>query len=946
MSTVQPQSVEDQTYDVFISYSHRDAEWVRNWLLPRLERAGLSVCIDFRDFRIGVPSLVNMERAAERSQRTLLVLTPNWVQSEWTNFEALIIQTQDPVGLRRRMLPLMLEECVLPGRLTIFTYADFRERENWEAEVSRLLHQIGEESGTPFVDLKMAAEEPTPVGPEKVSLAKLPSTSPDLFGRAGELAMLDTAWDDPKTNVISLVAWGGVGKTALVNKWLLQMGEEDYRGAERVYGWSFYSQGAAEGKQVSADQFIAAALDWFGDPDPAKGSPWDKGERLAELVRNQRTLLILDGLEPLQYPPGEMEGRLKDPGLQCLLRGLARHNAGLCIITTRLEADDLKDFVGTSVERFPLEHLSPEAGAALLVHLGVLGSPDELRRATDEFDGHALALTLLGSFLSDAYDGDVRCRSEVGPLEEDMRHGGHARRVMASYEKWFGAGPELAALRLLGLFNRPADGPALAVLRATPAIPGLTDTLFHTEQQKGLRAVFSRRKPKPLSDQDWNRTVAKLRRARLLAEKDPAQPDTLDGHPLVREHFGQQLRQEYLDAWREGNNRLYEHLKGTAKEHPDTIEEMAPLFAAVAHGCQAGRYQEALEEVYWRRISRGDEFFSTRKLGAFGADLAALSGFFDPPWRRPVAGLTEADKNWVLGMASFRLRALGRLAEAAQPMQAGLEAYIAREEWKNAAQLAENLSELYLTSGDMAQALAYARQGVDLADRSGDARQRIGGRTNLGESLHAVGRLGNAESTFYEAESLLQESTGLTYLFAAWGFRFCSLLLNQKKHEEVQLRANHTLDSAKTSGALLDIALEHLSLGRAHLLQARQEGSRDFSHAAAHLERAVDGLRQAGTQDMLPLGLLARAELRRVTGSLDRARADLEEALSIATRGGMRLHEADCHLEYARLHLAGGEQEKARESLAKAKGMVEEMGYRRRGGEVAELEGELEPLRP
>jgi hypothetical protein len=208
MSTVQPQSVEDQTYDVFISYSHRDAEWVRNWLLPRLERAGLSVCIDFRDFQIGVPSLVNMERAAERSQRTLLVLTPNWVQSEWTNFEALMIQTQDPVGLRRRMLPLMLEECVLPGRLTIFTYADFRERENWEAEVSRLLHQIGEESGTPFVDLKLAAEEPTPVGPEKVSLAKLPSTSPDLFGRAGELRYPWPSYRPPvQTSLAALVNW-------------------------------------------------------------------------------------------------------------------------------------------------------------------------------------------------------------------------------------------------------------------------------------------------------------------------------------------------------------------------------------------------------------------------------------------------------------------------------------------------------------------------------------------------------------------------------------------------------------------------------------------------------------------------------------------------------------------------------------------------------------------
>ena len=87
--------------------------------------------------------------------------------------------------------------------------------------------------------------------------------------------------------------------------------------------------------------------------------------------------------------------------------------------------------------------------------------------------------------------------------------------------------------------------------------------------------------------------------------------------------------------------------------------------------------------------------------------------------------------------------------------------------------------------------------------------------------------------------------------------------------------------------------------------------------------------------------MLARAELRRVTGALERARADLEEALSIATRGGMRLHEADCHLEYAWLHLACGDKEKARESLAQARGMVEEIGYHRRDGEVAELEAQL-----
>ena len=756
----------------------------------------------------------------------------------------------------------------------------------------------------------------------QVSLAKLPSTSPDLFGRQKELAMLDAAWDNrQKINIVSLVAWAGVGKTALVNKCLLQMGKDHYRGAERVYGWSFYSQGAREGGQASADQFIAAALEWFGDPDPTKGSPWDKGERLAELVKRQRTLLFLDGLEPLQYPPGEMGGRLKDPGLCCLLRSLARHNPGLCIVTTRLPVDDLKEFVGTSVQRFHLEHLSPEAGAAYLAHLGVKGTPGERKQAVGEFDGHALALTLLGSYLAVVYGGDIRQRDKIAELTKDRKHGGHARRVMESYERWFQGQPELDILRLMGLFDRPAGGGAIEALRAEPAIPGLTSEL------------------QDLSHQDWRYAVENLRAARLLAQEDPYQPDTLDCHPLVREHFGGKLQESHPDAWKEAHSRLYEYYQSQAKEYPNTIEEMAPLFAAVAHGCQAGRHQEALDEVYWRRIRRGEEAFSVHKLGAFGADLAALSGFFAPPWRQPVAALSERYKGAVLNWAGFRLRALGRLAEAAQPTQASLEAAIAQEAWIDAAKAAGNLSELWLTSGDLAQAPATAQQSVDLADRSGDAFWRMGTRTQLASALHQAGRLAEAEAAFREAEEMQKEmQPEYPLLYSHRGFQYCDLLLSQGKYQEVQNRVKKLFEWRTPSDPLLDIALENLSLGRAHLLQAQQEGSHDFVQAAAYLDQAMDGLRQAGQQDELPRGLLARAELRRVKGSLDRARADLDEALSIATRGGMRLHEADCHLEYARLHLACGEQEKAQESLAKAKEMIEDMGYHRRDGEMAELE--------
>ncbi len=63
--------------------------------------------------------------------------------------------------------------------------------------------------------------------------------------------------------------------------------------------------------------------------------------------------------------------------------------------------------------------------------------------------------------------------------------------------------------------------------------------------------------------------------------------------------------------------------------------------------------------------------------------------------------------------------------------------------------------------------------------------------------------------------------------------------------------------------------------------------------------------------------------------------------MRIATRSGMRLHECDAHLEYARLALAEGRPDAARVNLKSAEALVSECGYHRRDGEVAELKEEL-----
>jgi serine/threonine protein kinase len=490
------------------------------------------------------------------------------------------------------------------------------------------------------------------LGPKKISIARLPVTGSNFFGRESDVAFLDEAWANQHVNVATIVAWAGAGKSTLVNQWLLRMAAEHYRSAELVFGWSFYRQGTS-GQAASADEFLDAALRWFGDPDPRLGTAWEKGERLAKLVAHCRTLLILDGLEPLQNPPGSQEGRLRDPSLQVLLRELTTFNKGLCVITTRLPVAELSDRE-RSILRYELEQLSSDAGAQLLRALSVIGDEEKLRSASDEFGGHCLALTLLGSYLTDAHNGDIRYRKEISDhLGHDKRQGFHARRVMESYQNWLGEGPELSVLRVLGLFDRPADEKALEALLKPPAIRGLTESLTD------------------LSPTEWRTILGRLRRARLLAAEDPHNPRHLDTHPLVREYFGEQLQRERTEAWEECNRRLYVYYRTLAPQLPDSFREMEPLFLAITCACNVDLLHDALHEVYLPRIQRGNKSFAANVLGVRGALLSALARFFEQghwgsPRQTEVVGqhLTAEDKLLILTQAGLYLTATRSLASS------------------------------------------------------------------------------------------------------------------------------------------------------------------------------------------------------------------------------------------------------------------------------------------
>lgn len=735
---------------------------------------------------------------------------------------------------------------------------------------------------------------------------------------------------------------------------------DNYRGAEKVYAWSFYSQGTKE-QVISADMFINNALEWFGDAEPVQGSPWDKGKRLAKLINIHKTLLILDGLEPLQAAEKVEKGKIKDPALATLVTELAKNNKGLCLITTREHVPELDRYTKTTKQE-NLEHISDEAGRKLLETRRIFGSEKELERIVQQFGNHALAINLLAEYLRIFKNHPLEKAKSIPNLKIPDEQGKHARRIIEAFANHFGsASAEYQLLSILGLFDRPVPIDAVnAIIRDNP-VAGLSDKITDT------------------SGSGWLSTLENLRKHKLLFKESEHNPDTLDCHPLIREHFGDKLEKGNPAAWKDAHTRLYEYYKNLPeKELPDTLEEMEPLFAAVMHGCLAGEYNEAEYDVYWKRIARGNEAFTVHKLGAFGADLSCLSNFFERLWDKPATKLTDHRKAVVLSWAGFALRAVGRLSEAAQPMKAAIENVIQLKDWENASSGASTISELYLTLGDVASAQKYGAQSVTFADRSGDGFWEMGSRTTHADALHQAGKNKDAEKLFIEAENMQKKSQPeYPWLYSLQGFRFCDLLLSMGKYQEVLERANYAI-KLKTTIPLLDFGLNSLSIGKALMLQAvtppsRIEsgtGSRGgikegcFAEAPDYLNQAVDSLRKAGDQSRLPWGLLARTTLSRHQKDLLKSWVDLDEAREIAAYGQMRLHLTDYHLEACRniriqltidseqlankdyqiiengetFSLSKEEMEtKFRKNLEKAEKLIEETGYHRRDGEIKEL---------
>jgi len=367
-------------------------------------------------------------------------------------------------------------------------------------------------------------------------------------------------------------------------------------------------------------------------------------------------------------------------------------------------------------------------------------------------------------------------------------------------------------------------------------------------------------------------------------------------------------------VWQAAHGRLYEFLRDTTKEGDQpNLKDLDPLYQAIAHGCRAGRHQEALDQVYVRRICRGDECYAQSKLGAIGSNLAAISWFFDQPYENLAVGLIDK-RQPVMNQAAMHLRAQGRLTDALPVHRALLLIDEREHNWRGASIAASNLSEAELVVGDIPGATRHAETAVEYAKRAGDRLQWVLARSSYSTALQTAGRGAEAFELFADAEQRLQQlPRNYPLLWSVRGHQYCDLLLAKGNWVTVRDRATQTHEWARQHNDLFAIALDQLSLGRAQLGLAltsengarNSEAAREFSSTAyACLGQAADGLRSSERLDYLPKSLLAQATFHRSMGNWAGAARHLDEVEEIAQSGPMQLFFCDMALERARLAFA------------------------------------------
>jgi tetratricopeptide (TPR) repeat protein len=918
-------------HDVFISYSRRDQVWVRGTLLPRLEQAGLRIFTGAWDGGFASASVVEGARAIASSARTLLILTPAYCESDWPNFERIVLQAVAPAARDRRLVPLLYERCALPARLERLARIDWTGPDQRDLAWTQLLTALG------APPVQQAPDIPAHAGWRLIHPYPTP---PHFTGRTAERAAL-TEWLNAENAppLLLLQARGGSGKSALAWHWLLH--DVDPRRWRRVVWWSFLHD-----RNLRA--FLGETLNSL-EADPGSLGLRQQADALLELLRQPGILLVLDGFERALHAYSGMTAAYQgdepareagshapprdciSPAAEHLLRALAV-TPGLrsrVLLTTRLTPRALETREGLlrqGCQKIELAQMQPADAAVFLRRQGIRGAQPDLERACASCGCHPLSLRLLaGRIVHDRQQpGDIAVATRLNSSGDGMQH--PCRVFRHAYESLAPAQREL--LGQVACLRGPVAGDTLRALAGQAPAPA------STAQPGGcnLLGQLLRRKQEadrgPAGDVPSNDGPALDAQLHELVNRGLLHYDRsgrYDLHPIVRRYA-----YDRLEKRQEAHDRLRAHYAALPAADPiRRLEDLAPIIECYHHTVLAGQYEEAwtlFRDRMWQTLYY--------QLGAYQTQIDLLQALFVDGTERPPRLEDEAHQGHAMNelARSYSLTGQPRRSVPLYECAATLLEHRG-DPYYLAVVLAALATEGYLSLGMLQAGETILRRQIAICQEIEDAFWEAVGHQELSRLLTYRGAWDEAEaelalSTRHWEQA--EDTQGLCIDEAYRAFRAlmmaraeAALTPGPSPADSPQMVGRRSVDGRGERVALhaarraLELSEETVATGylderdhvRAHwLLGAAYRANGDGEAANHHLDEALRRCRRIGAIDLEADILLDMARLLADAGRAGQANRLAREAQLVTHRCGYVLPGADAHLLLARLALEGGDR--------------------------------------
>src|ERR1022692_3669444 len=747
----------------------------------------------------------------------------------------------------------------------------FKSMDELRSDVIDTLSKLREPNPSPF---HYVSDIPAPPEPYIAHPYTLLQTG-RLIGRQPELNEL-TDWvtkgDKP---VFSVVAIGGMGKSALTWHWFNKVAPLEMKPLAGCLWWSFYESDA------TFENFVIRALAHVTKrprEEVQKLPPPDREEQLLAALNRDPHLVVLDGLERIliayarldaarlsDEEAGHADARLRkttDPHAGAFLRKLSACRAARVLISTRLYPADLEDrHTGDPLPgcgKLDLRGLSDDDALDLWRAFGISGTRDALLPIFQTFGKHPLLIKAL-----------------AGEIKRD-------RRANGDFERWRQVHPKFDPLALPGVKEASAhvlkfalqglSGPESKALDTVAAfrMPASYDTLLAVLVGKG----------KPFADERaLDRAFVDLEDRGLLGWDRRA--NRYDLHPIVRGVVWNGLSQV-------SRHRVYADLQAYFAQLPTiefenvcSVDDLAPTVELYNTLIGLGQYDDAY--VLFRNRSA---YATSYRLGASRLRVELLEALLpdglDQPPRLPEARLQ-----------SYTL---------------------------------STLAVGYQHSGRPGEAVPFYRRCIDLDEGAADPENLGTDLVNMADALRLVGKLLGSEAAARRALGIgrklaerFQEGVCLYWLGLILAARGVEADSGRALNSALRIRVEGRLTQgeglvssyvAQRALWLGDAPAARQSANRAWELASDQRFEGDFIRAARlqgeaalalgdllladeRLHHAVTRARAIDFAEEEIPALTALAELHRRRGDPKAARELLDQVWEPAERGPYPLFHAD-----------------------------------------------------